>query len=202
MAGGHTWLVDYGLGNLLSVGKALEKAGGRVRTGSDPALGRNARAIVLPGVGAFDTAARNLREKGLDGPLREHLARGRPFLGICLGFQLLFEKSGEGRERGLGFVAGEIRRLPGTVKVPHIGWNRVVPVRPSRLLENLPGEPFFYFVHSYYGICREAVAETSHGTTFAAALEKGPVCATQFHPEKSGDQGIRLLANFLALAGD
>lgn len=195
---GYIWVVDYGLGNLRSVSKALERVGARVEVSPDPARLAGAAAVVLPGVGAFDAAVANLRRGGLLAPLAGYLESNRPFLGICLGFQLLFAGSAEGREPGFGIIKDRVERFPARVKVPQIGWNRVAFRADSPLFRDLGREAYFYFVHSYYGVTERAVGTSEYGLPFTAALQSGAVFATQFHPEKSGETGLAVLANFVA----
>ncbi len=195
----YIWVVDYGLGNLRSVTKALEKVGAKVEVGSRPGFWKGCSAVVLPGVGAFDAAVRNLKSAGLFQPLLKYLNENRPFLGICLGFQLLFEGSAEGKEAGFGVVKGENQRFPEWVKVPQIGWNRVTYTRRSPLFDGIPDGSFFYFVHSYYGKSDLEIGRAEYGVAFTAALQKGNIFATQFHPEKSGQLGLKLLKNFVLL---
>jgi imidazole glycerol-phosphate synthase subunit HisH len=195
----YIWVVDYGLGNLRSVSKALEKVGAKVKVGAEPELLAGAQAVVLPGVGAFDAAVHNLKEAGLFEVVLDYLKKDRPFLGICLGFQLLFAGSEEGKEAGFGIIKGKNLRFPDTVKVPQIGWNNVAYTRPSPIFSGIPEGSHFYFVHSYYGKSKETeVGQTEYGTPFTAALQKGNIFATQFHPEKSGELGLKMLENFVA----
>ena len=194
----YIWVVDYGLGNLRSVSKALEKVGASVRVGSEPKLLKEAAAVVLPGVGAFDAAVRNLKAAGLFQPLLEYLKENRLFLGICLGFQLLFTGSEEGKEAGFGIIEGKNLRFPDTVKVPQIGWNKVTYTRHNPIFEGIPEGSHFYFVHSYYGKDEKTeIGRAEYGVDFTAALQKGNIFATQFHPEKSGETGLKLLSNFV-----
>ncbi|MCX5642155.1 MAG: imidazole glycerol phosphate synthase subunit HisH [Candidatus Omnitrophica bacterium] len=194
----YIWVVDYGLGNLRSVSKALEKVGAKVKVGANPELLNGAQGIVLPGVGAFDAAVNNLKSAGLFQVVLDYLKKDLPFLGICLGFQLLFSGSEEGREPGFGIIEGKNQRFPDTVKVPQIGWNSVAYTRPSPLFSGIPENSQFYFVHSYYGKSPESeIGQTEYGLPFTASLQKGNAFATQFHPEKSGDLGLKLLDNFV-----
>ncbi|MBF4510529.1 MAG: imidazole glycerol phosphate synthase subunit HisH [Aeromicrobium sp.] len=194
-------IVDYGMGNLRSVEKGFVHAGvpDVVVTG-DPAVVRSAEGVVLPGVGAFRDAAANLESTGLRDAVLERVADGVPFLGICLGMQLLADVGLEdGRWQGLGVVPGTCERLPAGVKVPHIGWNTVRYPRPSRLFAGLAEDTAFYFVHSYRLAPADPsciIGSTHHGVDFAAAVEQGSVYAVQFHPEKSSAAGLRLLGNF------
>ncbi|MFH0797724.1 MAG: imidazole glycerol phosphate synthase subunit HisH [Candidatus Omnitrophota bacterium] len=195
------WVVDYGLGNLRSVSKALEKVGVRVSVSSDYRMLNEAKAVVLPGVGAFDSAVKNLKELCLYQPLLDYLKEDRPFLGICLGFQLLFAGSEEGKERGFGVLPGKTLRFPESVKIPQIGWNKVAYTKratpqESPLFTGIQNGSYFYFVHSYYGKSETEIGQAEYGVPFTAALQKGNIFATQFHPEKSGDVGLKLLSNF------
>jgi imidazole glycerol-phosphate synthase subunit HisH len=196
-------LLDYGMGNLRSVEKALERVGAGVRRTSDPGETAAAERLVVPGVGAFGQAMERLRGAGLDEAIRAAVGAGARFLGICLGMQLLFDESEEhGTHRGLGLLPGRVVRLPSRVKVPHVGWNQALPARPDPLFEGLPAEPFFYFDQSYCCLpARRAdvLAETDHGVRFASAAGRGRVYGVQFHPEKSQASGLRMLKNFVEL---
>lgn len=194
-------VIDYRMGNLRSAQKGLLAAGADdVRVTDDPALVASADGIVLPGVGAFRDAAANLAAGGMREVVRERVAAGVPFLGICLGMQLLATTGLEdGEWRGLDIVPGVCRRIEGDVKVPHIGWNTVVYPRASRLFDGIPEGSAFYFVHSYHLVPDDpgcVIATAEHGVTFAAAVQHGSAYAVQFHPEKSSKQGLALLANF------
>ncbi len=194
-------IVDYGMGNLRSAEKGFQHAGvADVAVTSDLDAVRAAAGIVLPGVGAFRDAARGLRESGMADLVRERTAAGVPFLGICLGMQLLADVGHEdGTWEGLGIVPGECVRLPEGVKVPHIGWNTVDYPRGSRLFDGIPEGSAFYFVHSYHLVPADPsaiIGTAEHGVPFAAAVGSGNVFAVQFHPEKSSELGLRLLANF------
>ncbi len=194
-------VVDYRMGNLRSVEKGLERAGvPNVRVTDDPDAVGQAEAIVLPGVGAFGDAAANLKAGGMWDIVRERVADGTPFLGICLGMQLLVALGLEnGEHAGLDVVGGTCERLPGGVKIPHMGWNTVEYTRDGRLFDGIPGGTAFYFVHSYRVVPADEaciIGTTEYGVRFASALERGRMFAVQFHPEKSSEDGIRLLANF------
>jgi len=193
-------ILDYGLGNLRSVEKAVEKVGGVPQITSDPEDLGGADGIILPGVGAFRDARANLSK--LAPALLEEMEAGRPLLGVCLGLQLLFTESTEGGTyKGLDIIKGRVVRFPEGLKVPHMGWNTLSIVdRDCPLTRGVDSGSFVYFVHSYYGAaenCRDVVAETEYGVTFPSIVSKGNVYATQFHPEKSGVTGLRILRNFV-----
>ena len=193
-------VVDYGMGNLLSVLKAFERVGRPARIVRTARELNTSDKLVLPGVGAFGQAMENLAQRGLLAPLRDAIADRTPLLGICLGLQLLFDRSEEhGNHEGLGLLRGDVTRLPSTVKVPHIGWNQLAIVRKSPLLDGIPDDAFFYFVQSFY-VRPENVAcvvgATDYGLPFASVVEEDHIFGVQFHPEKSQQVGLRLLANF------
>jgi glutamine amidotransferase len=202
-------IVDYGRGNLGSVEKAFARVGAPAVVTQDPRRVDDADAVVLPGDGAFHDAMANLERLGLLGPVRRALDGRRPFLGICLGYQLLFSTSEEfGEGEGLDVIPGVVRRFPRGRKVPHMGWNRVLHGGTLRLFDGVADGAHFYFVHSYFpetrtgdcaapGPLRQAWCD--YGVRFAAAVESGRLYATQFHPEKSQKAGIRLLENFAAV---
>jgi len=191
------------MGNLRSVSKALEAQGARVLVSSRPGAFRRADGVVLPGVGAFREAMKRLRGLGLEKPVREWVEARRPFLGICLGYQLLFGESSEfGRSRGLGIFRGKVVRFPRGLAVPHMGWNSIVPRSGSWLFRGLPRKPWVYFVHSYFPVPRDGrivASRTGYGKPFASAIEDGQVAAMQFHPEKSQKTGLRILRNFVEM---
>jgi glutamine amidotransferase len=200
-------IVDYGMGNRRSVQKALEHLGAHVRVTRDPALLAAADGLILPGVGAFAAAMSALRALDLIDPIRAAAANARPLLGICLGMQLLFDRSFElGETPGLGLLAGEVTRLePGPgLRIPHVGWNEVRAVRPAPILAGMPARgTAFYHVHSYAVRPSDPVdvaATTTYGETFATVVARGAVMGTQFHPEKSSARGLRLLETFCAIA--
>jgi imidazole glycerol-phosphate synthase subunit HisH len=199
-------VIDYGRGNLGSVEKALGRLGMRAVVTQDPSVIRDARALVLPGDGAFHDAMGNLQSLGLLEPLQAALDEGRPFLGICLGYQLLFTESEEfGQGKGLDVIPGVVRRFPSGLKVPHMGWNTVQHAGDLPIFDGIPSGAHFYFVHSYYPATADAslrVATCTYGVTFPAAVGKGALFATQFHPEKSQRWGLRLLENFAAFVRD
>ncbi len=193
-------ITDYGAGNLHSIQKALERQGLDVRVIDTPRALDAADALVVPGDGAFGPAIARLRERGFAEAIPAYARSGRPFLGICLGMQLLFEESEEdGRHAGLGLLPGRVVRLPGVVKVPHMGWNQLRILRPSPLLEGIAPGAYVYFVHSFCAVpADEAVvaATADYGGDVVAVAGRGNLWATQFHPEKSGAVGIRMVANF------
>jgi imidazole glycerol-phosphate synthase subunit HisH len=199
-------VIDYGRGNLGSVENALGRVGMRAVVTEDPRVIEDARALVLPGDGAFHDAMANLQARGLLEPIRSALDEGRPFLGICLGYQLLFTESEEfGQGKGLDVLSGVVRRFPGGLKVPHMGWNSVEHTGDLAIFDGVPSGAHFYFVHSYYPTTSEAsltTATCTYGVTFPAAVGRGSLFATQFHPEKSQRWGLRLLENFAAFVRD
>jgi glutamine amidotransferase len=197
-------ILDYGMGNLRSVEKALERVGATpVRTRDHDEI-RSADGAVLPGVGAFPKAMRNVRELEFDVLIGELVASARPILGICLGMQLLFEASSENEGAwGLGLLSGRVERLPAPgLKVPHIGWNEVRWTRHTALTEGLPETSPFYFVHSYAPVTigdDDVLGKSSYGEPFVCAVEREPVYGVQFHPEKSSTHGLQLLRNFTGI---
>ncbi|MHB8438843.1 MAG: imidazole glycerol phosphate synthase subunit HisH [Acidimicrobiales bacterium] len=198
-------VLDYGIGNLRSAEKALQHLGAEARLVSDPDEAVSAAAMVLPGVGAFGRCAQALRSSGLEAVAREAIGRGVPFLGICIGFQLLFEGSDEAPGTpGLGVLPGMVRGLAPDVKCPQMQWNTLTrrAGTDSRMLEGLPDEPWVYFVHSFAPQDGpDVVATCDYGGAVVAACERGMLWGTQFHPEKSGDSGLAILANFVAACG-
>lgn len=193
-------ILDYGMGNLRSVEKALEQVGAVATITADAAAVRAAEGIVLPGVGAFPRAMRRIRQLGLHELIAERRDAGVPILGICLGLQLLFDSTTElGGAAGLGLLRGEVTGIEaGELKVPHIGWAPLRWERGSRLAEGIPSETPFYFVHSFAARPRgvELLGSAAYGERFCAAAERGGIFGVQFHPEKSSAAGLRLLANF------
>ena len=191
-------VLDYGMGNLRSVEKALEHVGAEVAVTNDHARVREAEGVILPGVGAFPKAMERIRELGLDELVSERLAAGVPTLGICLGLQLLFESSTElGGAEGLGLVDGRVDRLAaGDLKLPQIGWNAVAWTRSSPLVEGVPNPCAMYHVHTYAPASSDALGTATYGEEFTTAVERGALYGVQFHPEKSGPHGLRLLSNF------
>ena len=196
-------IIDYGAGNLQSVEKALRHIGCDCLVTSDPQRLAEAQSAILPGVGAFGEAMSALRSRRLEPAIGDFVASGRPFLGICLGLQVLFDTSEESPGvAGLGLLRGKILRLPedSGLKIPHIGWNSLEITRLGKLLSNLPPAPYLYFVHSYYLQAEGSVvaATAQYGATIHAAVEYGNLWACQFHPEKSGETGLQILRNFAA----
>jgi glutamine amidotransferase len=196
-------VLDYGIGNLRSAEKALQKVGADAKLVADPKDASAADALVLPGVGAFGRCIESLRQSGLDEVATEGIRAGKPFLGICIGMQMLYEGSEEDADvAGLGVLPGAVRRLPEGVKHPQMQWNVLQPLKPaSPLLAGLGAPCWAYFVHSYApDASDDVVATCDYGGSVVAAVERGRLWATQFHPEKSGANGLRLLANFVAAA--
>jgi glutamine amidotransferase len=200
-------IIDYGMGNLRSVQKAFEQVGCSAVVTADPNLAGKADKLVLPGVGAFRDCMRNLTDGGFVAPIHAHIDAGKPFLGICLGLQLLFAESEEfGRHQGLGIIPGKVVRFPDGIqeqgdllKVPHMGWNRIGIRRPAPIFKGVEDDSFVYFVHSYYVVPDDPAViatETGYGRTFCSSIWRDNVMATQFHPEKSQAVGLKMLRNF------
>jgi glutamine amidotransferase len=196
-------VIDYGMGNVRSVEKALAHCGASVEVTDDPKRLNAASHIVLPGVGAFGDAMAELRRRGLVEPIRERIGSGIPFLGVCLGQQILFEKSEESPGvEGLSVIPGKVRRFQTQLKVPHMGWNALEIRKPTPLLDGLGQEPHVYFVHSYYVAPTDSewvVAVTNYDGEFVSVVGLGNCYATQFHPEKSQKVGLQILRNFIAM---
>jgi glutamine amidotransferase len=197
-------IVDYGAGNLRSVARAVAHAGGEPLITASGRDVERAEGLIVPGVGAAADTMRNLKRHALVEPIREYIAGGRPFLGVCMGQQALFDVSEEGGEHAcLGVLRGRVVRLPDGLKVPHMGWNRVRIVREHPIFDGIADGSYFYFVHSYYPRPEEAeivIGETEYGVTFPSVVARENVVATQFHPEKSGAMGLRMYENFLRIA--
>lgn len=193
-------IVDCGMGNLRSVQKGFERVGHAATITDRPEDVDSADRVVLPGVGAFGDAMVNLKAAGLIEPLRDSIASGRPFLGICVGMQLLFTESSEmGRHHGFGVLPGFVRRFPDGVRVPQIGWNQIRIQKQTPLLAGIPDQAFFYFVHSYYAdpeVAADCVATTDYALDYASIAGRGATYGIQFHPEKSQDLGLCILKNF------
>jgi glutamine amidotransferase len=198
-------VLDYGIGNLRSAEKALQHLGVDAALTSDPDVASRAAGVVLPGVGAFGRCMEQLRESGLEPVVHEAVGAGKPFLGICIGMQMLFDASEEAPGvQGLGIIPGEVRRLVTTERLPHMGWNTLKIRSGAKLFDGIEDGSWLYFVHSYAPVPdEEAViaATTEYGGTVVAAVERGSVWATQFHPEKSAANGLRLLQNFAGACG-
>lgn len=196
-----TTIVDYGAGNLRSVQNTLDELGLEFETTSDPEAVKNAEKIILPGVGHFGQMMRAMDELGLREPVIDKIHSGTPFLGICIGLQCLFESSEESPgSRGLGIFPGAVKRFTGNIRVPHMGWNFLQPLRASRLLKGLDSQPFTYFAHSYYGPVLDATAAIcTYSVPYSAVIEKDNIHAVQFHPEKSGAVGLQVVRNFVEL---
>ena len=199
-------IIDYGMGNLRSVSKGFERVGAEAKICTQPDELKHANHLVLPGVGAFRDAMQHLSESGFIDAIREHIAADKPFLGICLGLQLLFDVSYEdGEHAGLGIFPGEVVRFDqiGELKIPHMGWNQLIDRREENpLLNGIPDDAWFYFVHSYHAVPADpalVAARTDYGKPVVAMAGRGHVYATQFHPEKSQAHGLQILKNFAAL---
>jgi len=196
-------ILDYGAGNVPSVERALQRLGAESHRTDSPECISKAEALLLPGVGHYAALVRALDEKQLRAPLLDGIHRGVPFLGVCLGLQVLFKSSEEATQlQGLNLLPGIVSALPPNVKLPHMGWNQVAKKHESFLLTGIDAGAYFYFAHSYAVLDSNGptVATCSHGTEFAAVIEHRSIYAVQFHPEKSGDSGSRVLQNFLRLA--
>jgi len=194
-------VIDYGAGNMRSIEKALAYVGAQVQVTDDPIVVDAAQAIVLPGVGSGGTAMARMKERRLDVAIRLATQQGKPFLGICLGMQLLADYHAEGEVDGLGLFRGAVRRIPEGPKIPHMGWNQVKPQHTTLdIFDNIPQDAYFYFAHSYYVEPHDSqgvAAITDYGSPFCSVIVTERVWGTQFHPEKSGSAGLQLLSNFL-----
>ena len=193
-------IIDYDSGNLRSVAKALEKYGVDPITTSDSDIILKSDAVILPGVGSAPSAMQALSNRNLIEPIKQYIALGKPFFGICLGLQLLFNKTDEGDSDCLGVISGNVRQLSSGLKVPHMGWNSIDIKKTHPILEGIPSGEFFYFVHSYFVVPQESgdiTATTDYGEVFCSIYAKDNLIATQFHPEKSGDIGLRIYKNFI-----
>lgn len=194
-------IIDYGAGNIRSIAKALEHVGASVQVTDDPAVVASASAVVLPGVGSGGAAMARMTQRGLVEAIREATQQGKPFLGICLGMQLLADHHAEGEVAGLRLFRGAVRRIPSGPKIPEMGWNQARPLRPDLpIFTNIDPEAYFYFAHSYYvepGDQAGVAALTDYGTPYCSVIATEQVWGTQFHPEKSGQAGLQLLKNFI-----
>ena len=193
-------IIDYGMGNLRSVQKGFQKVGIDAVVITNPKAIDNAQAVVLPGVGAFRDCMRNLEQISMTEPIVKSIQKGKPFLGICLGLQVLFTESEEfGICKGLNILRGRVVKFQTGLKVPHMGWNNVKIVKKPPILDGVPDESFFYFVHSFYVVPQDIdviATTTDYGITFTSMIWKENIIATQFHPEKSQETGLRVLKNF------
>ena len=198
-------VIDYGAGNIRSIAKALEYVGAAVQVTDDPATVARAEAVVLPGVGSGGAAMTRMVQRGLDEAIREATQQGKPFLGICLGMQLLADHHAEGKVDGLRLFHGEVRRIPNGPKIPHMGWNQVMPLHDDlSIFEGIAPNSLFYFAHSYYvepGDQQGVAAVTGYGSPFCSVIATDQVWGTQFHPEKSRSAGLQLLKNFVRWVG-
>jgi len=197
-------IVDYGAGNLRSVVNAIIRLGYLARVTSSPREILSAQAVILPGVGAAADTMTNLHKLGLVSPIQQFIAEGRPFLGVCIGLQILFSATEEGGwHECLGVIPGTVRRLPPGLKIPHMGWNQVRQKISHPIFSGIPDEANFYFVHSYYVEPNDrsiVVGETEYGISICSVIARGDMVATQFHPEKSGELGLKLYDNFIKIA--
>lgn len=195
-------ILDFGMGNLRSVAKAVYRMGGEPVVTSEPSEAGTAAAMVVPGVGAFGACMQGLRDRGLDRAVIDFAEGDRPVLGVCLGMQVFFDRSEEGNAKGLGLLRGDVVRLPSVVKVPHMGWNEVTWTGEHPLVKGVDEGSSFYFVHSYACMPEGdvTVGQAEHGIEFAAAVARDNVFGTQFHPEKSGEPGLRIYENLVKAA--
>ena len=196
-------VVDYGMGNLRSVQKAFEFLGHAAVVTGDPGAVAEATHLVLPGDAAFGDAMQNIANLGWEEAIHAHVRAGKPFLGICVGLQLMFEHSEErGQHRGLGLLPGRVRRFPPVERVPQIGWNQIAIQRPAKIVDGVPEGSFFYFVHSFYVAAErteDCVATTEYGLHYTSIAERDNMIGVQFHPEKSQQVGLRMLQNFASM---
>ena len=194
-------IIDYGAGNIRSIAKALEHVGATVQVTDDPVVVARAQAVVLPGVGSGGAAMARMRERGLDEAIRTATRQGKPFLGICLGMQLLADHHAEGEVDGLKLFRGEVRRIPHGPKIPHMGWNQIRVLREGLpIFADIPADVYFYFAHSYYVEPQDqqgVAAVTDYGSPYCSVIVSEQVWGTQFHPEKSGEVGLQMLHNFV-----
>lgn len=197
-------VLDYGIGNLRSAQKAIQHVGGNAVLTSDPAVARGAHAVVLPGVGAFGACIDALAASGLEPVVRETVESGKPFMGICVGMQMLFDSSAEDPgHRGLGIIPGRVEWIPAGVPRPQMQWNRLTLTRHDEMFAGMPAEPWMYFVHSFHGVPADpshVAATVRYGATLNVAFRRDNVFAVQFHPEKSAEHGLALLRNFVGAA--
>lgn len=198
-------IIDYGAGNIRSIEKALEYVGASVQVTNDPEVVARAEAVVLPGVGSGGAAMAQIRQHGLDDAIRQATQWGKPFLGICLGMQLLADHHAEGEVDGLGLFPGEVQRISYGPKIPHMGWNQAMPLHAGMpIFADIPPDAYFYFAHSYYVEPKDqrgVAAMTDYGSPYCSVIVTERVWGTQFHPEKSGAVGLQLLKNFVKWIG-
>lgn len=198
-------VIDYGMGNLRSVSKAIEALGGRVQVSSNPKTISHASKLILPGVGEFGTAMKELKSRRIEEPIQEAVRRGKPFLGICLGLQLLFEESDESpNTKGLSIIPGKVKKFKlsktKNLKIPQMGWNQVDFAKSSPITKGIQNHSFFYFVHSYYALPQKkdvVLGTTEYGEDFPSIIGRDSIFALQFHPEKSQSAGLKILKNFI-----
>ncbi len=197
-------IVDYGAGNLRSVANAIASLGYQPRLTSRPGEVLNAQAVILPGVGAAADTMQNLKALGMVEPIRRLIAEGRPFFGVCIGLQILFTGTEEGGwHECLGIIPGQVKKLPPGLKIPHMGWNQVKQVAAHPVFDGIPDQANFYFVHSYYVEPDDkslVVGQTEYGIPLCSVIARGNLVGTQFHPEKSGEMGLKLYDNFIKMA--
>ncbi|MDP2729678.1 MAG: imidazole glycerol phosphate synthase subunit HisH [Dehalococcoidales bacterium] len=197
-------IIDYGSGNLRSVANAINKLGYQPEVTSSPDEVLSARVVILPGVGAAADTVASLKKLGLVNPIRHLIAEGRPFFGVCIGLQVLFTATEEGgRHECLDIIPGRVRRLPQGLKIPHMGWNQVKQTKSHPIFDGIANEANFYFVHSYYAEPEDksfVIGETEYGISMASVIARGNLIATQFHPEKSGELGLKMYDNFIKIA--
>lgn len=197
-------VIDYGAGNLRSVVNAITRLGYHSKITSDPGDVINAQAVILPGVGAAANTMESLKALGMVAPIRQFIAEGRPFFGVCIGLQVLFTSTEEGGwHECLGIISGQVKKLPSGLKIPHMGWNQVRQKVSHPVFEGIPDEANFYFVHSYYVAPDDkslVAGETNYGIPICSVIARGNLVATQFHPEKSGEFGLKMYDNFIRLA--
>jgi glutamine amidotransferase len=197
-------IIDYGAGNLRSVVNAISRLGYEAKVTTSPAEVLKAKAVILPGVGAAADTMANLRQQGLDEPIRQFVAKGKPFLGVCIGMQVLLSDTEEGgSQQCLGIIPGRVRKFAPGLKVPHMGWNQLKQKRAHAVFEGIADGANFYFVHSYYVEPEDkglVAGETEYGLPFCSVIAKDNLIATQFHPEKSGEMGLKIYDNFIRMA--
>jgi len=198
-------IIDYGVGNLASVKNALDKLGAKSVISNDAEIIKKSTALILPGVGAAGQGMRNLKKQGLDKVITQEINKGKPFLGICLGMQLLFENSEEGNVKCLGILEGSVKKFKVERKIPQIGWNQIDIKKSSEFFKDINDKDYFYFVNSFYCLPKDkevTAGITTYGETFSSIVQKDNIIGVQFHPERSGKAGFQLLENFVKGAND